>query len=790
MQQKLQYPFSIQISFQKVLDEFKNRLETENKALSIKYIESVLEYSKDFPELFSGLEDKKIDLKQYQKPIDVLLDDLFPDMLSKNEIKAAALPFRSKIFKTSDRLKEILANANKDIFEFQPRNFNPEVNYIFACVIILNKYYGYNLDFSRPIYYDIPDQYGNIRNYRLFINADFVDIFPTEKSVDITEADVDELLINYENTDLWMEKFPPESWVFKGFTIMNFTDVTSDDGISELKSLLLSHNIKTDSRLISKKMSEILKSIFNIQNLEFGFTLFDESTERFQNLNFQNIHSYILEAVNNANCHKAFCAEAYSNLVKKNHYFCITNIKDYFNKNPDNIFAQSLQNQGVESAILAPITKNGKLLAIMELVAFRKNELNNINATKLDDVVPYIAETVGHFFAEFQNNVKAIIQSECTSIHPSVEWKFEEEAKRLINNPEDKNKSFKAIKFEDVYPLYGQIDIAGSSSLRNEAIQEDYTAQLNKALNIVNSAFELQPIPIYEQISFRISNKLASLIKGVTASSEQKIMDLMKYDVDPILRHIETHIAEIKPQVTQFFNDLESRNEVFFKQRNRFDNAVTQINQIMAEMIDQKQIEAQKIFPHYFERYKTDGVEHNIYIGQSINEEEDFSEIMLQNLRLWQLKTMCEMENEFYNFQRKRPLKLEARSMIFVFNSTLSIKYRMDEKHFDVDGTYNTRYEIIKKRIDKAFVKNTEERITQKGKMTIVYAQKESEREYLKYIKYLQQIKYLGEEIEILEVQNLQGVSGLKAIRINILYHKNNQKNKSLNYDDLMKSLN
>ena len=789
MKQKLRYPFTIKISFQKVLEEFKNRLKTEDKALSRQYIESVLDYANGFPELFSGLSDEA-DLSQYQKPIDVLLDDLFPDMLSKNEIKAAALPFRSKIFKTSKRLDHILNDVPSNNFELKPRNFNPEINYVFACVIILNKYFGYDLDFFRPIYYDIPDAQGNIKNYRLFINADFVDIFPTEHSIDLTESDVDELLINYDNTDLWMQKFPPESWIFKGFTIMNFTDVTSDNGISELKSLLLSHNIKTDSKLISTKMSEILKSIFNIQNLEFGFTLFDESTERFQNLNSQNIHSYILEAVSNANCHEAFCAEAYKSLVEDDQYFCITNVEDYFSKNPNNKFAENLQKQGVKSAILAPITKSGKLLAIMELVSYKKNELNIINATKLDDVVPYIAETVEHYFTEFQNRVKAIIQSECTSIHPSVEWKFEEEAKRLINNSDKKNASFRDIKFEDIYPLYGQIDIAGSSTKRNDAIQEDLTTQLNKALNIINTAFDIQAIPIYEQISFRITDNLAFLMKGITASSEQKVLDLMTYDVDPILRHIEDNLPELKTQVHQYFKDLESRSDVFFKHRNRFDEAVTQINQVMANLIDQKQIEAQKIFPHYFERYKTDGVEHNIYIGQSINKQHKFSEIMLQNLRLWQLKTMCEMENKFYNFQSEHPLKLEARSMIFVFNSTLSIKYRMDEKHFDVDGTYNTRYEIIKKRIDKAFEKDSEERITQKGKLTIVYAQKESEREYLNYIKYLRKIKYLGDEVEVLEVQDLQGVSGLKAIRANILYQKSDDKDETLTYKDLIKSLN
>ena len=36
------------------------------------------------------------------------------------------------------------------------------------------------------------------------------------------------------------------------------------------------------------------------------------------------------------------------------------------------------------------------------------------------------------------------------------------------------------------------------------------------------------------------------------------------------------------------------------------------------------------------------------------------------------------------------------------------------EKRFDVDGAYNIRYEIIKKRIDKAHIKNTQENMKER----------------------------------------------------------------------------
>jgi hypothetical protein len=210
----------------------------------------------------------------------------------------------------------------------------------------------------------------------------------------------------------------------------------------------------------------------------------------------------------------------------------------------------------------------------------------------------------------------------------------------------------------------------------------------------------------------------------------------------------------------------------------------------MSRFLDRRQVEAQNIYPHYFERYKTDGVDHNIYIGAAMVKDRPFNKVYLYNLRLWQLSTMCEMENRFYQLQQTTPIKLDAASLILVYNSTMSIRYRMDEKKFDVDGTYNARYEIIKKRIDKSYIKDTEERVTQKGKIAIVYSQRSDEREYLRYIKYLQTKKYLGEDIELVELEDVQGVVGLKAIRVNVLYTPDsNEPDRSITYENLVEEL-
>ncbi|HAT93222.1 MAG TPA: GAF domain-containing protein, partial [Sphingobacterium sp.] len=166
------------------------------------------------------------------------------------------------------------------------------------------------------------------------------------------------------------------------------------------------------------------------------------------------------------------------------------------------------------------------------------------------------------------------------------------------------------------------------------------------------------------------------------------------------------------------------------------------------------------------ERYKTDGIEHNMYIGASIAPDRNFELYYLRNLRLWQLQVMCAMEQEFRQLQPSLPHLLEVTSLILVFATPISIRFRMDEKQFDIDGSYNVRYEIAKKRIDKAKIKGSTERITQKGKLVIVYSNIHEETEYLGYINLLQHKGLLQDKIEQFEVEDLQGLVGLKAIRV------------------------
>ncbi|HQU59363.1 MAG TPA: hypothetical protein PLU64_09205, partial [Saprospiraceae bacterium] len=192
------------------------------------------------------------------------------------------------------------------------------------------------------------------------------------------------------------------------------------------------------------------------------------------------------------------------------------------------------------------------------------------------------------------------------------------------------------------------------------------------------------------------------------------------------------------------------------------------LNNTIANYLVQQQQEAQKILPHYFEKYKTDGVEYDIYVGQSLLNKGEFSLHHLKNLRLWQLVDMCEITRLIHQMQNTLPIPLTTAQLIFAYSTPLSIRFRMDEKQFDVDGAYNVRYEILKKRIDKALIEDTNERLTQPGKIAIVYLQEKDRQEYLEYADFLLHEGYITEEVERLRIGRLQGVQGLQALRLTV----------------------
>ena len=781
-------PLQFSISFHKAFslferyatDEFKNHpFHTSAKGI-IKSIEET-------PELIEGFSDFSL-LKKHEDKIELLLKPLFPEPLEENEIKAASVPYSFTSFMFTSRFKKIVEDAGDD-FIISPRNLESDLFYIHACSMILGVCYGYDMDLTRPFFFDIPDKNGDIRNYRVAFNADMGEVSRTDSAPEITEDDYHLLLDNFDDIDLWREKFPPNSYVFKGFGIMNLFDVTVDQIITDIRTNLL----RSDDDLLVDLQKDLAR-FFNIKDIMLGYSSFELNESNDEVVKIKRSESLVFEvdSESDSNCEGFFCGGVVNQVFTNYEFMAISNVEKYGVSAGHNGFYKRMKAKGIKSIILIPIkSKSTNDITIIEIASPRAYELNSINKNKLKDVMPVFELAVDRSSKEHENIIEATIQEHYTSIHPSVKWRFSEAAEKyqhdLFVNKDGKVK-LDEIVFEDVYPLYGQADIKGSSLARNKAIKQDLTFQLTLARNVIKEALNVEVLPIYNELMFRISTYHKNISKGLKAGDEIEILDFLKQDIYPVFSHIKKVNKELAEVIDVYESKLDKDLHVIYEKRKNYEQSVTLLNDKLANYLDEQQGKAQKMFPHYFERYKTDGVEHNMYIGQSLVKNKKFENLYLYNLRLWQLQMMVEMENVAHRVKSEMKTKLSIASLILVHSNPLSIKFRMDEKQFDVDGAYNIRYEIIKKRIDKACINGTRERLTQPGKIAIVYSQDKDAFEYKKYISFLQSKNLFG-KLEKLELEDLQGVSGLKALRVEVIYKDTISDESTLAFDELIKEI-
>ena len=661
-------------------------------------------------------------------------------------------------------------------YQLKLRNYFESNIYISSCLFILENYYGVEIDFQRPYYVDIPNiKTGVTRNYRATYNTNFLKVKPLENAPKITEKDIKFLLDNFNDISIWKEKFPVDSYELKGFGIMELFEVTTDHLLSDLRE-----NLMGKDEYAFQKIEQNISNLFGSSSLKFEFSTFYTENNKVVFKFFYDQNSFLVEgrsdfnfSVNNASPTGGYDDVILTNVFEKGETLVISDVDEYRRSTKFKGFYKSLKKNKIQSVILVPITLTDELFGVMEVSSQNKYELNSLNADKLKDVIPVFKMGALRYFEEYVNQLESIIQEHYTSLHPSVKWKFYKVAEEYLAKQEVNNavsEDLQNIIFEDVTPLFGQCDIRGSSLARNIAVQKDLIRQLNLASEIIQKAKTIFKLPIYDDLLFRIDDYKNKIKHGLNSGDEAALGQFLLQDIDPTFHHLKSLDRHLKSEVEIYMKNIDHKLHVVYDKRKKYEQSVNKLNEELSKFIDHKQSEAQKMFPHYFECFKTDGINYNIYIGQSIVSNRVYDNIYLYNLRIWQLEIMCELELIAHNLKDELEHPLEVSSLILVHSTPLAIKFRMDEKRFDVDGAQNVRYEVIKKRIENALLKNSTERLTQPGKIAIVYGQPKEAQEYYKYIKHLQSKKYLLDEIENLDIEDLKGISGLKVLRVAINY--------------------
>ncbi|WP_375417322.1 GAF domain-containing protein [uncultured Hymenobacter sp.] len=701
--------------------------------------------------------------------LSTLMLAVFPPASFDTDISGAIAPFQRRSFYHTPHFAEVLLSKDQTIK--QPLNIDMPTMELYleraAYLHILREVYQVELPLSGTIIFTVPDyRIGLYRHYGVSFNSDFVRVRLKGPKPELSAAQIEHITHQRHRREVWHELLPPESFVLEGFNIIHLTDVTETEILSELKYDLLERDVLQASDRL-EQIQEKLRVLFARPTLQLGIAAFDEKKHAFVDFGRKINHSFLTKQMPSQSLAGGF-KQLYARLLSERKPLVLPNVARAPELPED--LRQQILGLGIHSAILALLPYGNDTVGLLELGSTGVDDLDEFDMELVNQFVPLFAVAVKRNAEDLQTRIQAVIKEKFTAIHPTMEWRFTDAARNLLAKIDEGNRGaeMEAIVFHDVYPLHGSSDIRGSSTARNEAIQGDLIEHLTLANKVLKKASDYQALPILDELKFYVGKHLRRLRQGVLSGDEVSIYESLKSEVEPLFEYLAQNTPELRPVITSYWDNIDPELGILYKRRQAFELSVTRINDAISDYLDEEEGKAQQMFPHYYQRLKTDGVEHNIYVGASLVENKPFDLVFLKNLRLWQLLAMIAITRRTAALKPELPVPLDTTQLILIHSQPLNIRFRQDERQFDVDGAYNIRYEIIKKRIDKATVEGTGERLTQPGHLALVYAQAREAVEYYEYIDYLQDREMLESDVEELALEELQGVKGLMALRVKV----------------------
>ncbi len=730
----------------RLLVEFWQKEILTNKALSKMYASTVRAQLEEAPELLKPINDLKI-LEKHKDLIELLMTVIFPPALQKSEVAAAFIPFTQQTIYATPAYRQLFdyiqeCNKNQKKPEDEKKYL---VVMLYAYRKILQRFYNIDIDFDFPWIIHFEDQITGLdRYYKVEVDPQFIEIRNLKKVKPLTNEEKKDLHDNLTNLDVWQKIIPIENFEFQGFGLYKAIDVTDGELLSQLK-YEMSKNDVLRSDTVFDSLQQKMRSLFRLPELEIGFSSIRGGKDLLHDCGLATGRSLLL-SLTEEYCPNNFQKSIYGRMIDSQEPVVVLDIAKYDNRTS---IEEKLVDNGFLNIALFPLIYENQLLGLVELAAKKPAVINGINMLKLESLMPLFVLAMRRHMEALSNRLQNIIREEATAIHPSVEWRFRNAAFNKIQKESAGGfAEMEPIVFDDVYSLYGLSDIRGSSTTRNHVIQEDLIEHLNLAKNVIQQAKQIKPMPIFEELIYRIGSYQSEISQALNADEERLVLDFLHNEIEPLFDHLQEYDIKVQKKIKKYCDALDPNLGFVYNKRKDFEESVARINDTISAFIDSEEDKAQEMFPHYFEKYKTDGVDYNIYIGASLVENRDFNPIYLKNLRLWQLILMCGIIEKSNTLKDELKMPLETAHLILVQSTPISIQFRFDEKRFDVNGAYNVKYEIVKKRIDKALIKSSDERLTQPGKIAIVYSHTKDAYEYREFINYLQNGGYIDDEVE------------------------------------------
>ena len=696
-----------------------------------------------------------------------LISTVIPQATWDHEAAAVFMPLRPRTFYASDAFISTLVDANGRLLGEPDIDSEVFARNLFrrACLLVLQKIYGIRQKSNYAWHCMVPNpKTGLKQHFRLKANQQFVDVESIGNPPDLSETEQRYILEHLNEPEVVQDILPLTHFRLTGFVVMRAEDVTEPETIAAIgKDLIDKDSIfsptgfnRTESRLrtLFRRPDLIVRlaAIHGDRILQLR-TEADGDQGRVEKQSGELPISRLFE--------KGFHRIIHSDRILV--------IPDLLEEQHRSWVDEKRIQSGIRSLLVLPLSYQGKIIGAMDLGSPKPNDIGQVDAWLAEDIMPLFAIALKRGLNDLDKEVQSVIKQECTAVHHSVEWRFREVAlehlERLARSQESK---LEPVLFKNVYQLFGTSDVRGSTEIRNQAIRKDLLEHIELAQSVLAQAGKSKPLPLLKYKTLQLDKFKALVNQGVGTGDERSLIAFVKKEIEPLFPVFNELGEPVSKAVDAYKHAVHPSIGTVYKKRWDFEQSITNLNSRMAKYLDQEQKEQQQVFPHYFDKHQTDGLEYTIYLGSSMTWKERFSDVYAQNLRLWQIYLACGLAWHAWDLNKTLTIKLELTHLILMSQSHLSIKFRFDEKRFDVDGASNTAHEIVKSRIDKTMVRGGQERLTQPQRIALIYSTQDELQEILRHVELLQHETFLSNEVEHLELEELTDIQKLQAVRVGI----------------------
>src|SRR5579859_8091887 len=576
--------------------QFLKKRRLEDKTMRVKFLDYVIHY---FEERLQGKHVIELEeMSLYADLLELVYTVIFPVLADERDTAwALGVPVKPIVFYGTDPFYDKLRDpASKKIRACMIDEQNQErtkVNLELIYSMILRQCYQYELPAGNTMIRSMRNEETGLPGfYRLNIDSRFIRILPNGELPAFDPAALQPHRPVKETVAWLLAHLPLNAFVFEGFSALTVTDITEEYVMESVKGLILNPDL-CDGESHHGEVLRYLNILAGTNGVSFGLLPL---------LKVNGRPVYAEEICQDSVLGKA----AGSDEETEETYLCLVN--RYF-KEPRQLlyetlpgreegeyfFLETLRRGGIVSYGLVPVYYNNRLAGVLEASTREPGILNAELLSRLDVVLPLLAQLMQRGIDEFDAELKAIIKENFTSIQPAVEWKFNEAAWHYARPRErgDVPASIETIYFKDVYPLYGAIDIRNSTIERNSALRRDLHTQFSMLVETLSALQKSANLQLLEELLHQTQKWQQAMNGALTTADELNLNSFLRDKVDSFLVHFRETRPDLADLITPYLQATEETEGEAFRHRRELESCIQLVNKTINGLLEETIAELQ-----------------------------------------------------------------------------------------------------------------------------------------------------------------------------------------------------